>query len=641
MIDLRFDPFLFEFRPKNLTGEIKTVRHFPAFNRVGFFLNETPQRLTSRPVSIICAGDTLSEVGRLTAPGADDFRIDYGNVANFAQTGFVEINAARVGQVAVINYRGLGVNLNASLRDDAMPNLQRSVIANQNATVQGLTVTGSLDFSTILSAGMQRLRDLTTVSASDIINLATFTGLTSRSAPQMLTSSGFWEKPANVRKVFFILVGPGGSGHIDGGGGGGGASVYGVADLDAIGGNMFAYVVGVVGIATTMFGCVAGAGSSASSSTGASGGTGSVGSGVVGVASTAGNGSNGYYAAIAFDGTHRVMTSPDGVTWAARAVTANPWVGIAYGNGKLVAVAGSGANRIMTSSDGVTWTAIAEPETNPWNSVTYGAGLFVSVAVSGTNQVMTSPDGISWTPRLASEASQWRSVAYGDGVFVAIAQFGTNLVMTSPDGITWTSRVQASSDAWLTVAYGNGLFVAVTENAVMTSPDGITWTSRTPASANNWRGITYGNGVWVAVAYGGPDSDLVMTSPDGVTWTSRTAAHSAAWNSVTYGAGLFVAVAINNVDSVMTSPDGITWTTRTGAESYNSWNAVHYIPAGAGGGSGGGLGGNGNDADCGKPGKRKGFFSGSGGDATNPPESFGGGAGAGGTGADGLILLVY
>ncbi|KSV67285.1 hypothetical protein N182_34195 [Sinorhizobium sp. GL2] len=45
----------------------------------------------------------------------------------------------------------------------------------------------------------------------------------------------------------------------------------------------------------------------------------------------------------------------------------------------------------MTSPDGITWTARAAPVANIWYSVTYGNGLFVAVAGTGTNRIMTLP----------------------------------------------------------------------------------------------------------------------------------------------------------------------------------------------------------------------------------------------------------
>ncbi len=169
----------------------------------------------------------------------------------------------------------------------------------------------------------------------------------------------------------------------------------------------------------------------------------------------------------------------------------------------------------MTSPDGITWTARAAAETHPWSSITYGNGLFVATTYDGSsNQVMTSPDGITWTARAVSGTNQWQSITYGNGLFVAVAEY-SDQVMTSPDGITWTLRT-AHSGRWFSITYGNGLFVALAytwANQVMTSPDGITWTLQTPAVTASWFGVTYGNGLFVAVASSG--TSQVMTSPAG------------------------------------------------------------------------------------------------------------------------------
>jgi hypothetical protein len=76
----------------------------------------------------------------------------------------------------------------------------------------------------------------------------------------------------------------------------------------------------------------------------------------------------------------------------ASATEANTWNSVTYGNGLFVAVAYGGTNRVMTSPDGITWTprtTTGTNDTNWWALVTYGNGLFVAVAGSGTNRVMT------------------------------------------------------------------------------------------------------------------------------------------------------------------------------------------------------------------------------------------------------------
>ena len=263
-----------------------------------------------------------------------------------------------------------------------------------------------------------------------------------------------------------------------------------------------------------------------------------------------------------------------GEVWTARPAPAGSWKSVTYGNGVFVAVANDGTDRVMSSSDGVTWTARSAAEANTWISVTYGNGLFVAVANTGTNQVMTSTDGVTWTARAAAEANLWTSVTYGNGLFVAVAGSGTNRVMTSTDGVTWTARSAAAANSWASVTYGNGQFVAIAAslaNQVMTSSDGVTWTAHTAAAVSYWKSVTYGNGVFVAVATSGVTQ--VMTSSDGATWTAQTAADTGMWASATFAKGLFVAVAITGTNRVMTSSDGVTWTARAAAEA-NLWISV-------------------------------------------------------------------
>jgi len=261
------------------------------------------------------------------------------------------------------------------------------------------------------------------------------------------------------------------------------------------------------------------------------------------------------------------------INWTGRTpAEANNWQSVAYGNGLFVAVSWNGTNRVMTSPDGITWTARSVPS-GEWKAVTFGNGLFVAVADYGTNRVMTSTDGTTWTARTAAATSLWRGLTYGNGLFVAVAWLGTNRVMTSPDGITWTARSAAEANGWKSVTYGNGLFVAVSfngTNRVMTSTDGITWTARSAAEASSWSKVTYGNGTFVAVANNG-DNHLVMTSSNGITWTARSASSDAAWDSLTYGNGNFVAAANT---SVMISTDGITWRTRPSA--WANWRGIAY-----------------------------------------------------------------
>jgi len=651
--NFRFDPVTFQYRPVIIVGHVRQVQHFAAFNRVGFFLSETPQRLTTNPISIICGGDPLGEVPKTATPGEDNFRVDYGNVNNFASTGFVEIHVSRIGQVAVINQRGLGVNLNSSHRDDARANIQRSVSVATDVVVNSLTVPGSFSAGDAISAGMQRIRNISTVSATDLINLMTFLGMTARTMPQILTGSGNWPKPANVTRCLFVSIGPGGNGSTDSGGGGG-SVVYGVADLDAIGGTMFAYVVGLAGIATTIFGCSAGSGAAGAVGSGGAGGGGSVGVDVVGKAIPGAAGGSGIFVSVSigFPNTYDVQTSPDGITWTPRngvqpdLPAINDWQSITYGAGLFLAVGSSGDDFVMTSPDAITWTPRTAAEFNQWRFVTFANNMFLALAIDGTSRVMTSPDGITWTARTAAAANEWRSVVYAAGQWVAVASSGgVGRVMTSLDGITWTLRTGITTSEWFSITYGAGLYVAVGgagADKIMTSPDGITWTSRSTTAGIFLFSVTYANGLFVAVASTDGSGNYVYTSPDGITWTARAASGAYGWHSVTYGNGLFVATSNDGsaTSYVMTSPDGVTWTNRTAGEAH-TWSSVIYTKSGAGGSSPGGLGGRAIAAENITEGITDKFFAGNGGHADEDGELYGGGAGANGNGADGLILLFY
>lgn len=316
MIDFRFDPFLFAFRPKAITGEVKTVQHFSAFNRVGFFLAETPQRLTTAPMSIICAGDTLSEVSHVATPAANNFRVSYGNVNNFASVGFVEIHASRVGQVAVINYRGLGVNLNSSLRTDARKNLERSLSTPKNATAQSLVVAGTSALSGNVSMASATLAEILFHSArvknvssnagtNDLLTIERALAMHAFGGVEIFTpgafsggvypaNSGNWTPPLGTRYVFVAMIGSGGGGAAHflgdpgaGGGGSGSPALYAIVDLDALGAGPYAWTVpgslgtqmtnpGANGEHATIFGCQSGHGNGGSYDSGTGTATGGV-----------------------------------------------------------------------------------------------------------------------------------------------------------------------------------------------------------------------------------------------------------------------------------------------------------------------------------------------------------------------------
>lgn len=294
-------------------------------------------------------------------------------------------------------------------------------------------------------------------------------------------------------------------------------------------------------------------------------------------------GSFGYFSTytspVAFANNRNVRTGELSIAnagWIAHsAAEDNTWVDIAYGNGVFVAIASDGTHRVMTSPDGITWTAQTASIVETWSAITFGNGLFVAVC-SNASQGMSSPDGVTWTTFNGAAPSNWIDVAYGAGVFAAVGRIGSKRVETSPDGVTWTGQNSAAQNTWGKVVFGNGLFVAVTfvgaaANDAMTSADGATWVAHSTGLNADRTAIAYGNGVYVALSPA--NATQVTSSPDGATWTGRTSAEANTWNGLAYDGALFVAVASSGPNRIMTSPDGTTWTAVAAPEA-NAWNAI-------------------------------------------------------------------
>jgi len=233
----------------------------------------------------------------------------------------------------------------------------------------------------------------------------------------------------------------------------------------------------------------------------------------------------------------KIMTSDNGVTWTSRTIPPNSpnWFGVCWSPERMlfVAVGDQGTNRIMTSVDGISWATIAFGDDGRWNSVCWSSevGIFVAVADNGwSGRVMTSYDGFNWTFRPSVDyLNSLTSVCWSPElkIFVAV---GSNRILTSINGIDWNFIVLSNN--WTSVCWSSqlGIFVAIAgsyplpnPNQVITSSDGINWT-RVSASATT--SYQFSSVCWspqlelfVAVSI---DASL-MTSTNGKSWIFRTA----------------------------------------------------------------------------------------------------------------------
>jgi hypothetical protein len=264
---------------------------------------------------------------------------------------------------------------------------------------------------------------------------------------------------------------------------------------------------------------------------------------------------NGRFVAVGERGA--VVVSTNGTDWVLDRVKGQPTLSsVAYGNGAFVGVA---QGTILSSIDGVTWAARMNrrPSWVEFRTVHFGNGRFVA---AGGTKIFTSTDGVNWDPATlpTHQPPILRAIAFGNGMFVAISEFlpGTR-AWTSADGVTWAPVANGPGQEIEDLTFGNGLFVAVgDEGAVYTSANGTNWTSRDSDVSNRLIDVIYGNGRFVAVGTRG----RIISSANGTSWRRETSGTPDRLESITFAGGTFTAVGENC--TILSSPNGVDWTKR-------------------------------------------------------------------------------
>jgi|GEM_PF-1097987 len=305
----------------------------------------------------------------------------------------------------------------------------------------------------------------------------------------------------------------------------------------------------------------------------------------------------GLFAAVSFQGN--IMTSANGTNWTQQTTPeANQWFSVAWAPslGRFVAVSNNGTHRVITSTDGISWTfaGISGVPSIVWNAVTWSpdlGGLFVAVGAGGapTSEVMTSPDGLTWSAQTAASGSQWVSVVWSHelSLFVAISNNGAgNNVMTSSDGVSWFLQSAASDSHWNSVTWSPALgeFKAVSSsgvgNRIMSSTNGTLWTTETSPFDNSWNGVTWApslgifaaagsSGGYGAIMVAGPGAlyNVVATpAPSSVTITWSTAAAST--SQIQYGTTSAYGTS-TTLDASLVTSHSVTFSGLTSCQTYH------------------------------------------------------------------------
>jgi hypothetical protein len=227
------------------------------------------------------------------------------------------------------------------------------------------------------------------------------------------------------------------------------------------------------------------------------------------------------FVAVGSNGTHGIMTSPDGSNWTLRTTPANNWTSVAYNNiNEYIAVSSDGSSRAISSVDNTSsWQPISTiSSSGAWSSIIFN-GQFIALSSNGS--AVTTPSGSVWTAQSISAASHpWSSMAYSNSTTTAVATDG--FAVTTSDGIHWTARSipNQSVQKFVSVIYDavGKRFVAIstTGSIVISSDNGVTWTVLNASTiSNTWQSIVSGYSVVNESGTNIPTPVLIAVSLDG------------------------------------------------------------------------------------------------------------------------------
>ncbi len=164
------------------------------------------------------------------------------------------------------------------------------------------------------------------------------------------------------------------------------------------------------------------------------------------------------------------ITSSNGISWSESS-------GSGYNNlvwspelGIFCSTPSGNTTSFRTSPNGVTWTERTVSATaRQYNTICWSPELGLFCAISYTAAfVVTSPDGITWTERSIPNDRDWISVTWAPELrlFCATSNGVAAVIMTSSDGITWTERSIPNNRFWYNICWAPELmtFCAISQS---------------------------------------------------------------------------------------------------------------------------------------------------------------------------------
>ena len=268
---------------------------------------------------------------------------------------------------------------------------------------------------------------------------------------------------------------------------------------------------------------------------------------------------------------------------------------VVWTGSQLMAVGKGGA--VLTSPDGVTWTAKAQSANTDFNAVAWTGSIYVAAVYYSLGAgyfFVSSPDGVTWSDRGSTDAVYF-IIKGADNQLYGVGGSGVNggIIYTSPNGLNvWNTVLGGIGHVLRSVATNASVFVAVGDSGVFSTVSGAS------TVGGNLYSVVWTGKQFVSVGASGG----ILVSLDGAAWATRSAGTSSNLTSVAWTGGQFVAVAADgtiltslqdpapsapvlnapaqNAVGVATSP-GLTWNASSGAVYYRlqvATNSTFSVP---------------------------------------------------------------
>ncbi len=127
------------------------------------------------------------------------------------------------------------------------------------------------------------------------------------------------------------------------------------------------------------------------------------------------------FVAVGANGTHAVITSPDGLTWSTQQQGTYWFTGLAFNGTTFVAT--TNGSSVYISDDAISWTLQTTPASSWLDDILWNGTQFFATGRHG--DIVSSPDGINWTAKNSITTNPMDGIAFSPNAMIAVGEGGT------------------------------------------------------------------------------------------------------------------------------------------------------------------------------------------------------------------------